>query len=272
MKVAVIQLRALKGQEKNFQQAVERIIEAAMSKAKLILLPEMFLCQEGDIHDPLIDVTPRKEMRLIKDLAKRFNLAIVAGSIYEKDNRQNLRKIKKAQAQYFNTCCFINDDGKISGKYRKIHLFDADVNGKKIRESEKFLPGFLSRKVFFQEFCFGLSICYDLRFSSLYRKYYQEKVDVFCVPSAFTLATGEKHWEVLLRARAIENFSYVLAANQCGKNANGVDLYGNSMIIDPEGRVLARASEDQTEVLYAEIDKSIIDSIRKSFINYSNYQ
>ena len=101
----------------------------------------------------------------------------------------------------------------------------------------------------------GLSICFDLRYPEMYRKYFLKGAEVLCVPSSFTRTTGRAHWEILLRARAIENKCYVLAPNQAGKNGQGVTCYGNSMIVDPWGRILARASNNKEEIIYADISK-----------------
>ena len=108
-----------------------------------------------------------------------------------------------------------------------------------------------------------MSVCYDLRFPALYRYYAKGGVNVLCVPSAFTQKTGQAHWEVLLRARAIENLSYVVAPNQIGKDGRGVPSYGNSMIIDPWGKILARASEKNEEIIYADINSAIMKRVRK---------
>ena len=109
----------------------------------------------------------------------------------------------------------------------------------------------------------GLSICYDLRFPELYQKYKNHSVDILTVPSSFTKTTGQAHWEVLLRARAIENLAYVLAPNQFGKTANGVFTYGNSMIVNPWGKILAKASDNKEEIIYANLDKEILTEVRR---------
>jgi nitrilase len=108
----------------------------------------------------------------------------------------------------------------------------------------------------------GISICYDLRFPELYQRYARQGAEILCVPSAFTKMTGMAHWEVLLRARAIENLCYVLAPNQIGRDGNGVPSYGNSMIIDPWGKILARASGSKEEIIYADLDKRALKDQR----------
>jgi nitrilase len=113
-----------------------------------------------------------------------------------------------------------------------------------------------------KDFLIGMSVCYDLRFPEFYKLYAKHGVDIICVPSAFTQKTGEHHWEVLLRARAIENLAYVLAPNQIGEDTRGIKVYGHSMIIDPWGTVLARASADKEEIIYARLDKNIIKETR----------
>ncbi len=264
MKIAVVQLKAKSKREQNFQKAVELIVEAAGEKAELIALPEMFLCQKPCKKSGGTDLTPIRERERLKTLAKKFCVYLLAGSIYEKEKRVRTN----ARASHYNTSYLIDPHGKVIGKYRKIHLFDASVEGKKIRESEKFLPGKKGVMVKVKNFSVGLSICYDLRFPLLYQKYSQKGAELLCIPSGFTYETGAKHWESLLRARAIENFCYVLAPNLCGRNHHGVRLFGNSMIISPSGKILARASSSKEEIIYADIQKEQIKAIRKIFFGH----
>ena len=164
----------------------------------------------------------------------------------------------------FNTSILFDTAGTIIARYRKIHLFQLRINNHTvIREAACFLPG-NTRVCVPLPFCkAGLSICYDLRFPDLYRALAKKGATVFFVPSAFTFETGRLHWEVLLRARAIENQAYILAPNQYGYNPLGYKDYGHSMIINPLGEVLCRAS-DHEDVLIAELNFNFLKTVRKN--------
>ncbi|MDB4816693.1 carbon-nitrogen hydrolase family protein, partial [bacterium] len=151
-----------------------------------------------------------------------------AGSIYERCNTS--KKI-------YNTSVVINSKGRIICKYRKINLFKALIGNLVIDESSTFENGRNPVVCQINNWKIGLSICYDLRFPELYRNYFNQAVDIIVVPSSFTYSTGRLHWEVLLRARAIENYCYVLAPNKYGIDGNGAETYGHSMIVDPYGKV-----------------------------------
>ncbi|MBU4334897.1 MAG: carbon-nitrogen hydrolase family protein, partial [Candidatus Omnitrophica bacterium] len=185
--------------------------------------------------------------------AKKNKVSILAGSLYEK-----IQSSKKV----YNTSVLIGSDGKVSAKYRKINLFDANVDGKRIRESKHFAAGTKTALANVHGIKVGLSICFDLRYPELYRKYSLEGAEILCVPSAFTMTTGKAHWEMLLRARAIENKCFVLAPNQTGENSQGVLCYGNSMIVDPWGQILARASNNKEEIIYADINKEKVLQVK----------
>ena len=179
-------------------------------------------------------------------IAKKNKVHILAGSIYE--NSKDNEKI-------YNTTFMINDYGEIECNYRKINLFKAFIDGKKIDESQIFQAGKKPIICNVKNFKIGLSICYDLRFPELYRFYNKKKVDIICVPSSFTKKTGELHWEVLLRARAIENHCYIIAPNQYGLDGNKVNCFGNSMIINPLGEIIVKLEEEGENIAYAEIIK-----------------
>jgi predicted amidohydrolase len=160
---------------------------------------------------------------------------------------------KAPSPQAYNTSVFIGPRGEIASKYRKIHLFDARIGDKIVREADCFRAGHRPAAVNVGEFKAGLSICYDLRFPGLYQDYARKGAQLLTVPSCFTKRTGEAHWEALLRARAIENLSYVLAPNQIGTDARGMQAYGHSMIISPWGEIIARGSGTNEEIVLGEI-------------------
>ncbi len=223
---------------------------ACDSGAKFILLPEVFNSQTE--KEPL----DGPSIKNLQKIAKKKKVCILAGSIREKID---------SETKAYNASVVIDESGKIADVYRKIHLFDVDLPERKMRESSKILAGAkpILSKVF--GITTGLSVCYDLRFPELYRLYSKKGAEMLCVPSCFTYVTGKDHWEVLLRARAIENQCFVLAPNQIGKNADGILSYGNSMIIDPWGNILARGSLDREEIVSATLDFGLLAKTRTKF-------
>lgn len=253
MKIAVIQLNATNDKRDNIQKAIGFVAQALSKKAKFVLLPEVFSFRgRGDTKDGFKDIAEiilGESVMPLAALARRHKAFILAGSIYER---------VKGSSKVYNTSVLIDAIGSVRARYRKMHLFDAVLGKKRVRESDWFLPGRQLKTASVEEFKIGMSICYDLRFPQMYRAYARMGADILCVPSAFTQKTGMAHWEVLLRARAIENLCYVAAPNQIGKNGQGIDHYGNSMIVDPWGTVLARASAQKEEIIFACIRKEEI--------------
>ena len=167
-----------------------------------------------------------------------------------------------------NRCILLNPEGVIAAHYDKIHLFDVDVpNGESHRESDSIVAGNgpVVADLPFKNCAakLGMTICYDLRFPQLFRKLAQGGAKIISVPSAFTYKTGEAHWEILLRARAIENSCYIIAPAQCGKHPRGRHTYGHSMIIDPWGTVLSEASESEAGLIMAEVNLGYVNQIRE---------
>jgi predicted amidohydrolase len=163
----------------------------------------------------------------------------------------------------FNTSCLFDPRGAIVARYRKVHLFDVDLPGRvAVQESATRAPGAETVTASTELGTLGLSICYDLRFPELYRRLSRAGAEVLLVPSAFTFPTGAAHWEVLLRARAVENQCYVVAADQAGTSPQGFADWGDSMLIDPWGRVLARAGDGEA-VVSAEIDLDYLARVRR---------
>ena len=260
MKTALIQINSTSNKNKNLNKVQEFIKEAVLKKAKFILLPEVFNFQ-GKIKNKkdVFESTKGKTIKFCSDICKKYNIFLLAGSIYEKSiNNKN---------KGYNTSIIISPKGNIISKYRKINLFAAKVDNKIIKESDVFLPGQTLEKTKIDKFKIGLTICYDLRFPELYRRYLKKGVNVFCVPSAFTQTTGKAHWHTLLKARAIENLSYVLAPNQVGKNSKNISLYGHSLVIDPWGEIIAEASGNKEEIIYAKLREELIKEKRSKFIS-----
>lgn len=189
-------------------------------------------------------------------LQKKFGIWVIAGTIPLKV--PGTHKVRASSIVY-------DHQGKQVIIYDKIHLFDVKVPGGEAHcESEKITPGYEVVVVDTPVGCIGLSVCYDLRFPELYRQMVLKGAEIFTVPAAFTAVTGAAHWEVLLRARAIENLCFVLAPNQCNHHENGRHTYGHSMVIDPWGKILAQAGE-KPDLVIADIELSYLKLLREQF-------
>jgi predicted amidohydrolase len=246
MKVAAVQLNSTADREANRAVADRLTRAAAADGASLIVLPEKWTAMGSERElraaaEPLDGETVKWARELARDLA----VDLVAGSILE---------VVPGQEKLANTSVHIDPQGEIQAVYRKLHMFDVEVGGRSYRESELEQAGdeiVLSHTAGGVEL--GLSICYDLRFPELYRILAVLGARILAVPAAFTLATTRDHWETLLRARAIENQAFVIAANQVGAHPAGQESGGRSMIVDPWGVVLAQAGDGAGHIL-AELD------------------
>jgi predicted amidohydrolase len=193
----------------------------------------------------------------VRELASRHRVPILAGTFAE---------ASESDQRVYNTSALISETGRIAAVYRKMHLFDVDLGesgGGVFRESAFTAPG---EEIVVAEMAFGklgLSICYDVRFPELYREMAARGADWITVPSAFAPETGKVHWEILLRARAIENQAFVLAPAQCGRHSPDRASHGRSLIIDPWGRILAEAG-DEPEVVIADCDLDVLKRVRAS--------
>lgn len=264
MKIALIQFDAGPDKNKNLRRALSFVSDATKKKARFVLFPEMFLYRGNLLERKNLlyaaETIPGESLRILSQEAVKQRVFILAGSIPE-----------RIGLKAYNTSVLINPQGKVIARYRKIHLFGAKLRGQSINESRCFLKGNAPVIGEVEGFRIGMSICYDLRFPDLYQQYRSRGVHIMTAPSCFTRITGLAHWEVLLRARAIETQSFVLAPNQIGTDGRGVVAYGNSMIINPWGEILARGSDDKEEILIADIDpkkfkifQKVLPGFRKS--------
>jgi predicted amidohydrolase len=251
---AVVQMNSGEDKHVNLAAAVELIREAAAQGASLVVLPEMFLCLgRASTMVAAGESIDGPTVRELSDLARNLSITLIAGSLPETIGGEH---------RVYNTSVAIGDDGAVLGHYRKLHLFDVDLaDGTSHRESAWSAPGDAVSVIDTRCGRIGQSICYDLRFPELYRAITQRNAELLAVPAAFTATTGREHWEVLLRARAIENQSYVLAANQCGAHTRALVTYGHSMIVDPWGRVLTALAEG-VGVAMARIDLADLRATR----------
>ena len=257
LKVAVVQLCSGNDIDDNLAQIEALLVPHLNNGINLIQLPECF-ARFGSGVSSLGSQTD-KVREWMSATATAYSAWLIGGSIpFQMKPHQNSRA----------SCFVYNPDGQEVTRYDKIHLFDASVADQQgqYQESKEYSPGNQPVVVDIEQATIqstiGLSICYDLRFPELYRQLASAGAQILSVPSAFTHVTGQAHWEVLLRARAIENQCYVLAANQGGVHPDGRHTWGHSMIISPWGDVLAIAEEEPT-VLVAELDRKALQDIRQ---------
>lgn len=261
MRAAVIQLNATEDYERNLSVAERLVREAAADGADLVALPEKWTYlgpPEGiaEAAEPLNG----NAIGAASDWAAELGIHLLAGSYPER---------APGNDKPFNTSVMLGPDGEIVAVYRKIHMFDVDVGGVTYRESEGEDPGEEVVVTNAGGVLVGMTVCYDLRFPELYRIIALRDGAVVTVPAAFTERTGRDHWEVLLRARAIENHMFVLAPNQIGEAPPHYRSYGRSMIVDPWGIVLAQAPDTECFVS-AELDFAGRDEVRRSLPSLAN--
>lgn len=256
VRAGVIQMNAGLDLSRNLATAERLVRQAAAAGAQLIVLPE--LCTA---YGPLRDVItlgepiPGPASALFASLAAELQVLLCAGSLCER---------APDAARGFNTSLLFDAHGQLLAQYRKVHLFDIDIPGQVCsRESDFMQPGTQIKAVPTSLAVIGQAICYDLRFPELFRKLARQGMEVLLLPSAFTATTGRDHWETLVRARAIENQCFVLAANQYGAHGEKMASYGDSLIVDPWGHILARAPLDKEAVLIADLEATQLLQVRE---------
>jgi predicted amidohydrolase len=246
IRVAAVQLSSGAHPATNVERAVELVRRAASEGASYIQLPEYFNFRGAPSrYSAVAETIPGPTTEVFADLARQCAVVIHVGSMFERSSHPD---------KSFNTSVLIDTDGEILATYRKGHLFDVNVPGEVVHEESRHIAsGDQLSVVDVSGLRLGLSVCFDLRFAELYRQLSLHGATVLAVPSSFAVATGRVHWEVLLRARAIENHAYVIAAAQAGTSDEGVSSYGHSLIIGPWGEVLAESEVDGEDIIYATI-------------------
>ena len=254
-RAALVQLRAGRAIAPNLDQAEALIRQAAKGGADYVQTPENSALMELEPERVLALVQPEAEsvpLSRLRSLAVELGIWLHIGSL----------GIKIGEGRVANRSYVIDPEGEIAARYDKLHMFDVDLaGGESYRESQYYEPG---SKAVIAELPFGrlgMTICYDLRFPALYRALATEGANLIAIPAAFTKQTGQAHWHVLVRARAIETGAFVLAATQGGLHENGRETFGHSMIVSPWGEVLAEAGEDPC-VIFADIDLAASDEAR----------
>ena len=255
LRVACVQITAGRDVAANIATASGLIRQAAATGAQLIATPEMTSLMERDKRAMRPKIrTEDEDMALaaFRALAAELGVHLLIGSL----------PIDFGGDRLANRGFLIDSAGAIKARYDKIHMFDVDLpQGESFRESASYQPGDCAVLADVEGARLGLSICYDLRFAPLYRRLAQAGADILAVPAAFTRITGEAHWHVLLRARAIETGSFVIAPGQTGTHEDGRQTYGHSLIIDPWGKVLADAGSE-VGIITADLDLSAVQGAR----------
>ena len=261
MRAAAVQLNSTDDKARNLEVAERLVREAAADGAGLVCLPEKWTLLGGS--QALLDGAEPLEgpsLSAARSWARELGIHLLAGSVAERVDGQD---------RLSNTSVLIGPDGEDLAVYRKIHMFDVEVGGVAYRESEHEQPGEEIVTAAVEDVEVGLTVCYDLRFPELYRILAVRGARLLTVPSAFTLATGRDHWEVLLRARAVENQAFVVAPNQFGEAPPHYNSYGRSAIVDPWGVVLAMAPDEECFVA-ADLDLAAQDRVRETLPSLAN--
>ncbi|XP_007249145.3 omega-amidase NIT2 [Astyanax mexicanus] len=252
-RLAVVQLAVTKVKSDNLQRACSLVKEAAGQGAKVVVLPECFNSPYGTgFFAEYAEKIPGESTQALSEAAKESAVFLVGGSIPEEDG-----------GKLFNTCSVFGPDGKILVKHRKIHLFDIDVPGKiRFQESETLSPG-CSLSMFETPFCkVGVGICYDMRFAELAQIYARKGCQLLVYPGAFNMTTGPAHWELLQRARAVDNQVYVATASPARDETASYVAWGHSTVVNPWGEVITKAGSEES-VVYADIDLQYLSDVRQ---------
>jgi predicted amidohydrolase len=262
LRVAAVQMNSGADKTANLDSALALIDRAAADGARLVALPEVWSYlgpDEGnrDNAEPI----PGPTIDRLAERARRHQIYLHAGSIQES---------RAGDPRLLNTTAVLGPDGEILAQYSKIHMFDVVLDGvASYQESATISPGDEIVTVEIDGFPIGLAICYDLRFPELFRILALRGAEAVILPAAFTLTTGKDHWEVLIRARAIENGLYMIAPAQIGMHPPGNWSYGRTMIVDPWGTVLATAPDEPT-VITADLDRGRVQTVRRQVPSLAN--
>lgn len=260
--IGALQLDTQNNKEENLKTVCGFIDEAVSKGAKLVTMPETMHCIGENVGEggKRIEPIPGYSIGILQQKAREHGIYIHCGSISEE---------REGEERYYNTSVLLAPDGAIIARYRKLHTFDVTLpDGTEHRESDRVMPGNEIVDVETELGHLGLSICYDMRFPELYRILALRGAQVLFAPANFTTPTGTAHWDSILRTRAIENGCYMVAAAQIGKKPS-MDAFGNSMVIDPWGTVIARAKNGPCVVM-AEIDLDDVDRVQRQIPSLKN--
>jgi deaminated glutathione amidase len=254
-RVGLVQMRSGRTPAQNVDAAATLIRKAKAGGATYVLTPEMTNIVERKRESLFASIAPEEKdssLTAFRELARGLDMWVHIGSL----------AIEVLPHKAVNRSFLIDPKGEIAARYDKIHMFDVDLaGGESYRESGSYRPGELAVAADLPWGRIGLTVCYDLRFPALYRALAEAGASFITIPSAFTQQTGEAHWHVLTRARAIENGAFVFAAAQGGRHEDGRDTFGHSLVIDPWGRVLAEGGTEP-DVIFADVDPSQVATVR----------
>ena len=264
MRVGLIQMRSTPSISENIEVMDKFVREAASKGASYVQTPEMTGILQKRRAGLFSEICNQEQDRLVRrsmSLASELGIWLHVGS----------HAIKLSDDKAANRAFVFAPDGELVATYDKIHMFDVDLdNGESWRESNVYMPGKEARLVDVDGVGLGLSICYDVRFPHLYRQLALAGADVLSVPAAFTRQTGQAHWHALLKARAIENGAFVLAAAQGGDHEDGRETFGHSLIINPWGETIAELDHDDPGVLVADLNLEEVTKARSKIPNLAN--
>jgi len=253
IRLSLCQMKVVDDKDTNISKAVEMIYSSSKDNADVVALPEMFNCpyDNSKFHSYAEDLENGKTIKAIRKAAEDLKVCVIAGSIPE-----------ISEGKLYNTCVVIDSKGNIIGRHRKVHLFDVNIPGKIVfKESDKLNPG-KDITVVDAGICkIGIAICYDVRFPEMFRVMALRGVQIVVIPANFNMTTGPLHWELLMRARAVDNQVFVAAVSSARDEKAHYVAYGNSIVTNPFGNVLGRL-EAEEDILITDIDLSEIDRIR----------
>ena len=252
MKLAICQLRTETDQDETLAKAERMIREAAENGAEIVALPEMFNCPYArEYFRPYAALGHEKTLSAMKQWAKENRILLVGGSIPETED-----------GRIYNTCFVIDENGEVIAKHRKVHLFDIDIPGMRFKESATFTPGD-SVTVFDSKWGrIGVAICFDVRFSELFRAMAVRGASLIILPAQFNMATGPQHWEMLLRSKALDNQLFFVGAAAARYEGFSYECWGHSAVVDPFGKIIAGCDEKE-QILYCDIDLDTVGEARK---------
>ncbi len=262
LRVACVQMNSGAVKADNIEKADRLVARAAASGADVVVLPEKWDAI-GSVETLRANAEPLdggESVEAMRGWARRHSVTLVGGSFTE---------LREGREKLSNTCAVFDPSGETVAVYRKIHMFDVEVGGHVYRESEAEEPGEETLVCDAEGWRIGLSVCYDVRFPELYRILALGGAELVTVPAAFTLYTGKDHWELLVRARAVENQCFVAAANEWGVHEGGKASYGRSLIVDPWGVALAQAP-DEDGVIAADLDRAHLERVRRELPSLAN--
>ena len=256
MQIACIQMTSAQDPADNLPVIEARLRKAAAAGASLIALPETCVFMERGRKAMQARLTPQRDNPYLKQIAAltaELGVHVLIGSMVLASDETD---------KAVNRSILLAPEGHVAAHYDKIHMFDVKLaSGETHAESASYQPGEKLAVAAIGDAKLGLSICYDVRFSTLYRRLAEAGANIIAVPSAFTRPTGKAHWHILLRARAIETGCFIIAPAQVGAHENGRETYGHSLIVDPWGQVLAEAGDDD-DMIIADIDLALVEKAR----------